>query len=130
MPKEITRGTTASGSAVLGRKDDCAITYDQFVGIYWSERPIPSADMLPTEAYEQVSETKGPSVDFGNGMKARVRNIYVSAEKPCGKVIKETLKAIEMYCAQSRTHIAVVGMIDPVITEANIVRIAQSMQCP
>jgi hypothetical protein len=130
MPKEIIRGTVVSGSAILGSKDDCDITYDQYMAIHWSDRPVKSKELLPTDAYKKVAEIPGPPLDFGKDKQARVRNIHLSAEKPCGKIVKENLKVIEMYCAQSKTHIAIVGMLNPVVTQEKVVEIAKSLQCP
>jgi hypothetical protein len=123
-------GTVVSGSAILGSKDDCDITYDQFLGIYWSDRPIPGTDLLPTKAYKKESEVPGPKLDLGTDRQARSSNIWLYAEKPCGKIVKEKLEVIEIYCVHSKTHIAIVGMLDPVMTKEKVVEIAESLQCP
>jgi len=66
MPKEIIRGNAAQGSVILGSKDDCDITYDQYMAIHWSNRNVPSKKLLPTEAYEMVSEIR---TTLNNGVK-------------------------------------------------------------
>ncbi len=130
MPKEIIRGTSVCGAAILGIKDDCSIAYDQFIGIYWSDRPFGTADLMPTGAYRKVSEIAGETLRAGTGSRARVRNIRVSAERPCGSVAMETLKVIEMHCGRLKTHVAVVGMLNPVVSEEMVVEIAESLRCP
>lgn len=130
LPKEITRGTVASGAAILGSKDDCDITYDQYMAIHWSDRTLKSKELLPTAAYEIVSELPGPELYLGKDKQIGVRDIHLRAEKPCGKIVKENLKVIKIYCIRTKTHFTVVGMLDPVITEEKIVEIAKSLQCP
>jgi hypothetical protein len=130
MPKEIIRGNAAQGSVILGSKDDCDITYDQYMAIHWSNRNVPSKKLLPTEAYEMVSETPGPALDLGKDRQAKVRDIRLSAEKPCGRIVKENLKVVELYCNQAKTHIVVAGILNPVMTREKVIEIAQSLQCP
>jgi len=130
LPKEITHGTVVSGSAILGSKDDCDITYDQYMAIHWSDRTLKSKELLPTDAYEIVSEIPGPKLYLGKDKQARVRDIHLSAEKPCGKIVKENLKVIELYCANSKTHVVIAGMLDPVMTKEKVLEIAKSLQCP
>jgi hypothetical protein len=130
LPRETKSGTVISGSAILGSKDDCDITYDQYMAIHWSDRTLKSKELLPTDAYEIVSEVPGPELYLGKDKQARERDIRLSAEKPCGKIVKEKLEVIEMYCVRSKTHIAIVGMLDPVMTNEKIAEIAQSLQCP
>lgn len=130
MPKEITRGNMATGSVILGSKEDCDITYDQYLAIHWSDRDIPSTKLLPTEDYEIVVEIPGPALDLGKDRQAKTRDIRLSAEKPCGKVVKEYLKVIDVYCKQTKTHVVVAGIMNPVMTRDKIIEIAQSVQCP
>jgi len=130
MPKEIAGGSPVSGSVLLGSRDDCDITYDSFTGIYWSDRFIPGSALLPTPAYVKVSEQAGNELDLGRGKNAKTRTIKLSAEKPCGKIVQETLSVIDLYCGSTRTHYAIVGMLDPFMTQPRVVEIAQSLQCP
>jgi len=130
LPREIKRGTTVSGSAILGSKEDCDITYDQYLAIHWSDRPVERKVLLPTEAYEIVSEVPSAKHDFGKGRQARVRDFRLSAEKPCGRIVKENLKVIEIYCANSKTHVAIAGILDLVMTKEKVAEIAESLQCP
>lgn len=130
LPKEIPRGTLVSGAVVLGSKEDCDITYDQYMAIHWSDRTLKSKELLPTDAYAIVSEDQGPELSLGKDKQARSRDIHLSAEKPCGKIVRENLKVIDVYCSRSKSHIAIAGMIDPVITREKVVEIAESLQCP
>jgi len=130
LPKEITSGTTVSGCAILGVKDDCDITYDQFLGIYWSDRPVPGTGILPTKAYKKVSEFADTELNLGKRRQARVLDIRLSAKKPCGRMVEEKQRVIELYCADSKIHIVIAGMLDPVITKEKVTEIAESLQCP
>jgi hypothetical protein len=130
LPGEIISGTVVAGSAILGSKEECDITYDQFFGIHWSDRPIPGNDLLPTNAYKKVSEVPGPMLGLGKGRQARVRDLRLSAEKPCGRIVEENVRVIDLYCANSKTYVALVGMLNPVMTEKKVVEIAESLQCP
>jgi hypothetical protein len=130
LPREIKRGTMVSGSAILGIKEDCDITYDQYLAIHWSDRTLKSKELLPTEAYEIVSEVSGAKLDLGKGRQARVRDFRLSAEKPCGRIVKESLEVIELYCANSKTHVVIAGMLDTIMTNEKVLEIAKSLQCP
>jgi hypothetical protein len=129
LPREVAAGTQRAGSLLLGSKDECDITFDRFTGIYWSGRSIPGSALLPTPAYVPVSEQGGGTLDLGNGGVAQTRVIKLSAEKPCGKIVEETLNVIDLYCASSRTYYAVVGMQDPYMTRQKITEIAGSLKC-
>ena len=129
LPVGIVSGTVVSGSLNMGSKDECDVTYDHFTGVYWSDRIVSGAVLLPTAAYEKVSEQAGKALDLGNGMKAATRIIKLSAEKPCGKIVEETLNVIDLYCDRSRTHFAIAGMQDPYMTQPRVVEIAQSLKC-
>ncbi|MFZ4855551.1 MAG: hypothetical protein ACOYL3_14800 [Desulfuromonadaceae bacterium] len=129
LPREVTTGTNISGSASLGSKDACDITFDRFTGIYWSDRDIAGSALLPTPAYVPVSEQHGGSLVLGSGGVAQTRVIKLSAEKPCGKIVQETLNVIDLYCRSSKTHYAVVGMQDPFMTLQKVVEIAKSLKC-
>ena len=129
LPGEVATGTPVSGSVVMGSKDECDVTYDRFTGIYWSDRKIPGSLLRPTPAYENVSEQAGTAINLGNGKTAETRIIKLSAEKPCGKIVQETLTIIDLYCSNSRTHFAVVGMQDPFMTPQRIEAIAKSLHC-
>jgi len=129
LPVEIKKGTTLSGSVTLGSKDECDVTFDRFTGIYWDSRPLSGLALLPTPAYNPVSEKTGAAVELGNGGSARSRIIKLSAEKPCGKIVEETLNIIDLYCSTSKTHYAIVGMQDPFMTQQKVVEIAQSLKC-
>jgi len=120
----------ATGSAILGSKEDCAMTYDQYLSIHWSNREIPSTKLLPTVDYKAVSEIPGPALGLGKDRQAKSKDIRLSVEKPCGKVIKENLKVIEVYCSQTKTHVVVAGILNPVMTRDKVIEIAQSVQCP
>jgi hypothetical protein len=130
LPREIKRGTIVSGSAILGSKEDCDITYDQYLAIHWSDRPVESKELLPTNAYEIVSEVPGAKLYLGKSRQARVRDFRLAAEKPCGRIVKENLQVIELYCANSKTHVAIAGMLDPIMTKEKVAEIAESLQCP
>jgi hypothetical protein len=85
--------------------------------------------MLPAPAYTKVSEQPATPLDLGNGKKAAARIIKLSAEKPCGKVDVDTLNVIDMYCATSKTHYAIVVMQDPYMTQQKVWEIAKSLKC-
>lgn len=130
LPKEMSSGTLLSGSALMGSRDECDITYDRFTGVYWSGQRIPSSALLPAPAYVLLSEQAGEAVDLGRGKMAYSRTIKLSAEKPCGKIVQETLNVIDLYCSSTRTHVAIVGMQDPFMTRQRVRDIAQSLYCP
>jgi len=58
------------------------------------------------------------------------RSINLSAEKPCGRIVKETLMVVELHCDRIKTRYAVSGMVNPAVTREKIMQIAQSLQCP
>jgi hypothetical protein len=130
LPLEIKRGTVLSGSAILASKDECDITYDQFLGIYWSDRSVSDTDLLPTKAYKKVAEFPGPKLGLDKGRQTRVRDIHLLAEKPCGRIVEENVRVIELYCVDSKSHVVIAGMLDPVITKEKILEITKSLQCP
>jgi hypothetical protein len=130
IPGEIFSGTPVSGSVIMGSKDDCDITYDHFTGVYWSDRIIPASALFPTPAYYKVSDQTGGMLDLGQGNMAKTRTIKLSAEKPCGKIVRETLNVIDLYCGSSRTHFAIVGMQDPYMTRQRVEEIAKTLRCP
>ena len=129
LPKDVANGTPDSGSVLMGSREECDITYDSFTGIYWSERIIPGSALLPTPAYDLVSEQTGEALDLGRGEKALTRTIKLSAEKPCGTIVQETLNVIDLYCRSSKTHYAIVGMQDPFMTQERLAEIAKSLKC-
>jgi len=129
LPKEVASGTPGSGSVLMGRREECDITYDSFAGIYWSEQIIPGSALLPTPAYDLVSEQTGEALDLGRGEKAQTRTIRLSAVKPCGTRVQETLSVIDIYCSSSKSHYAIVGMQDPFMTLERLVEIAKSLKC-
>jgi len=130
MPGEVASGNPASGAVLMGSRDECDITFDRFTAIYWSGRSIPGSALLPTPAYVKESEQAGSVLDLGRGKRATTRIIGLSAEKPCGRVVRETLNVIDMYCGSTRTHYALVGMQDPFMTMQRLVEIAQTLHCP
>jgi hypothetical protein len=130
LPRETIRGTSAGGSVAMGVKDDCDITYDQFLAVCWSPRTMPGDMLLPAAAYNKGAETIGPAVDLGNGTVAGTRSIGLSAVKPCGKKVKETLLVVDLTCKNSNRHFAVVALQDPYFTRERLVEIASSLRCP
>lgn len=129
LPDEIKRGSNLSGSVALGSKDECDVTFDRFTGIYWDIRPLAGSALLLTPAYNPVSEKAGTALELGNGITAQSRVITLSAEKPCGKIVQETLNVIDLYCSTSKTHYAIVGMQDPFMTQQKVVEMAKSLKC-
>jgi hypothetical protein len=122
-------GTLYNGAVIMGSKGECDITFDHFAGIYWSERRIPGSSLLPTPAYQKVSEQAGVPLNLGDGIKTSTRSIKLTAEKPCGKIVEETINVVDLYCAGSRTFYAIAGMQDPFLTQQRIAEIAKSLKC-
>jgi len=128
LPGEIRTGNGSKGSLQIGSRDVCDITYDSFTGVYWSDRLVTGPELLPTPAYAKESEQSG-TIDLGQGRKASTRTIKMSAEKPCGKLVKETLNVIDLYCSGSQTHYSIVGMEDPFMTQQRVLEIARTLEC-
>jgi len=130
VPGQIkTGGTTTNGAVIVGSKDDCDVTYDHFAGIYWADRRIAGSALLPTAAYQVVSEKAGTPLDMGNGIVTPTRIITLTAEKPCGKIVEETLNVVDLYCGNSKSYYAVTGMQDPFMTRQRLGDIARSLKC-
>lgn len=130
LPPEVIHGTSRSGSAILGSKDDCDITYDQFLVVSWSEHAITAKEIIPTKAYKIRSEGSRQGLEIGRGRLATVRNMNLSAKKPCGKVVVESVKIVEQYCEAGKTFVAVAGKLDPYMTPERVLEVAGSLKCP
>lgn len=130
FPREAVHGTATRGAAIIGEMDERQICYEQFVGIYWSDRPIPDADLAPAPAYQRIPDWAGrPSEVTGGQSDASLEHIHFRAEKPCGKVINADLAIARTYCPKTAVYYAVTGLLDTPVTVQQLAEIAASVEC-
>jgi hypothetical protein len=128
LPQVKSSGNDRSGSIILGTKDDCDITYDQFLVTSWSEKEIPGHLLVPAKSYEIQREERRRGL--GGRLSPTSRVMHLAANKPCGRVVREQVYIIEQYCPSEKIYVAIAGKLDPYLTEKMIVEIANSMKCP
>jgi hypothetical protein len=127
MPQERYQGSTVTGRVILGSRQECDITYDQYLAIHWSDRQVPDKALLPTDAYTILWKKNVGETELTPGIRCTTRLFRLRAEKPCGKIITEELYVLELSVNGTRARFVVSGIPNPVMPREALRRIAGSV---
>lgn len=123
--QEFARRDGPEGKRVYGLMDEREICFFSYLSITWSKNEFSDSAILPASAYKVDSRSSSP-ITLQNGQRANLLIFKISAKKPCGRIVKETLTTIKFYSKKTNTHYAVAGFIKPLLTQEQLLSIASS----